>query len=193
MHQFLKFILEGNPTCFRQFLCPSSGVFHCTQQWCMSYSLQAGSGCSILILLASCQKNLYDICHTACKQDQDIPSWFCLQAVRKTASRIRMFHPDSACKLSEKPLWHMSYSLQAGSGYSILILLASCQKNCKQDQDVPSWFCLQAVRKTCMTYVIQLASCPQTCMTYAIAECLVKNSCWWTEELSETCRVSFQE
>jgi len=31
MHQFLKFILEGNSTCFGQFLCPSSGVFHCTQ------------------------------------------------------------------------------------------------------------------------------------------------------------------
>ena len=27
MHQFLKFILEWNSTCFGQFLCPSSGVF----------------------------------------------------------------------------------------------------------------------------------------------------------------------
>jgi hypothetical protein len=56
----------------------------------------------------------------------------------------------------------MSYrfadSLRAGSGCSILILLASCQ---------------------------------QTCMTYTIAVCTVKNSWWWTEELSETCRVSF--
>ena len=41
-----------------------------TQQWCMSYrladSLRAGSGrnCSaLLILLASCQHNLYDIHH----------------------------------------------------------------------------------------------------------------------------------
>jgi len=30
MHQFLQFILEGNATCFGQFLCPSSRVFHCT-------------------------------------------------------------------------------------------------------------------------------------------------------------------
>jgi hypothetical protein len=37
----------------------------------------------------------------------------------------------------------------------------------------------------------QAGSCPQTCMTYTIAECTVKNSWWWTEELSETCRVSF--
>ena len=38
-----------------------------------------------------------------------------------------------------------------------------------------------------------LASCQQTCMTYTIAVCTVKNSWWWTEELSETCRVLFQK
>ena len=36
-------------------------------------------------------------------------------------------------------------------------------------------------------------SCQYTCMTYTIAVCTVKNSWWWTEELSETRRVSFQE
>jgi len=41
--------------------------------------------------------------------------------------------------------------------------------------------------------LILLASCQQTCMTYAIAVCAVKNSWWWTEELSETCRVLFQK
>jgi hypothetical protein len=41
--------------------------------------------------------------------------------------------------------------------------------------------------------LILLASCQQTCMTYTIAVCTVKNSWWWTEELSETCRVSFQK
>jgi len=30
IHQFLKLILECNSTCFGHFLCPSSGVFHCT-------------------------------------------------------------------------------------------------------------------------------------------------------------------
>jgi len=30
-------------------------------------------------------------------------------------------------------------------------------------------------------------------MTYAIAVCTVKNSWWWTEELSETCRALFQK
>jgi len=43
MHSFLNLFLEWNSTCFGQFLCPSSGVFHCIQQWYMSYSLRAGS------------------------------------------------------------------------------------------------------------------------------------------------------
>jgi len=33
----------------------------------------------------------------------------------------------------------------------------------------------------------------QTCMTYTIAVCPVKNSWWWTEELSETYRVLFEK
>ena len=53
MHQFLKFTLEWNSACFGQFLCPSSGVFHCTQ----------GNG----------------ICHTglltACSQAVSKPVW----------------------------------------------------------------------------------------------------------------------
>jgi len=32
--------------------------------------------------------------------------------------------------------------------------------------------------------LILLASCLQTCMTYTNAGCTVKNSWWWTEELS---------
>jgi hypothetical protein len=83
-------------TCFGQFLCPSSRVFHCTHS--------------------------NGICHTvlqtACKQDQDGTSWFCSQAVCITIGHIpllcvqwripndgqgiRMFHPDSAHKLSAK-------------------------------------------------------------------------------------------
>jgi len=44
---------------------------------------------------------------------------------------------------------------------------------CKQDQDV--------------SILILLASCQKTCMTYTIVVCTVKNSWWWTGELSETC------
>ena len=41
--------------------------------------------------------------------------------------------------------------------------------------------------------LILLISCQQTCMTYTIAEFTLKNSWWWTEELSETCTVLFQK
>jgi hypothetical protein len=41
--------------------------------------------------------------------------------------------------------------------------------------------------------LILLASCLLNCMTYTTAVCRVKNSWWWTQELSETHRVSFQE
>jgi len=41
--------------------------------------------------------------------------------------------------------------------------------------------------------LIQLASCQQTCMTYTIVVCTVENSWWWTQKLSEACRVSFQK
>ena len=92
MNQFLKFILEGNSTCFGHFFCPSSGVFHCTHS-------------SV-------------ICHT--------------------------------------------------------VLLTAHEQN-------------QA-----SSSLILLVCCLKTCMTYNIAVCTVKNSWRWTEELSEICRVSFQ-
>jgi hypothetical protein len=60
MHQFHKFILSWNSTCFGQFLCPSSAVHSLyTHQWYMSYrfvdSFRAGPvwNC-ILVLLESC-------------------------------------------------------------------------------------------------------------------------------------------
>jgi len=41
MHQFPKFTLAWNFTCFRQFLCPSSGVYSLyTQHWYMSYRFE---------------------------------------------------------------------------------------------------------------------------------------------------------
>ena len=46
--------------------------------------------------------------------------------------------------------------------------------------------------RNCRSILILLANCQHTCMTYTIAVCTVKNSWWSAEELSETCRVSFQ-
>ena len=86
---FSNLFLEWNSTCFGQFLCPSSGVFHCTHS--------------------------NGICHTG--------------------------------------------------------LLRACEQE----------------------HMLLLASWQQTCMPYTTAVCTVKNSWWWTEELSESCRFSFQE
>jgi hypothetical protein len=43
----------------------------------------------------------------------------------------------------------------------------------------------------CSSILIPFKNYLQTCMAYTIAECAVNNSWWWTEELSETWRVSF--
>ena len=55
---FSNIFLGWNSTCFEQFLCPSSGVFHC--------------------------KHSNGICHITCEQDQDgtaVPYWSCSQVV----------------------------------------------------------------------------------------------------------------
>ena len=61
MHQFLKFIFGMKRYMFRTVLLSIIRSFSLyTQQWYMSYKfadiLRAESGCSILILLASCQQ-----------------------------------------------------------------------------------------------------------------------------------------
>jgi len=44
----------------------------------------------------------------------------------------------------------------------------------------------------CNSILVLLEIYLQTCMTYTIAECTWMNSWWWTEEVSETCSVSWQ-
>ena len=109
---------------------------------------------------------------TACEQDQHGTSWSCSQAVsvRHTPLLcVQWKNPDDGQRNCPKHVefysMYMSYkfpdSLRAGSGWNVLILLASC-----------------------------------TCNLYDIYRCCVyseKNSWWWTEEMSETCRVLFQK
>jgi hypothetical protein len=92
---FSNLFWKWNSTCFGQFLCPSSGVIHCT--------LSNG-----------------------------------------------IYHTDSFRAAGSR--WNYSSILN-------LLLLESCLYNIYH--------------------------------TYNIAQCTVNNSWWWTEELSETCRVSF--
>jgi hypothetical protein len=90
MHEFLKFILGMKLYMLGQFFCPSSGVFHCTNSNGMCHTgLRAGSGWNILILLASCLQIRSFSLYT----QQRYTSY-------RFASRIRMFHPDPARKLS---------------------------------------------------------------------------------------------
>ena len=87
MHEFLKYIFGIKLTYFGQFLCPSSGVFHCAHSNGVCYTglltaceLDQDGTSSVLILLASSQggsgrnqfrleparklsANLYDIYH----------------------------------------------------------------------------------------------------------------------------------
>jgi hypothetical protein len=65
--------------------------------------------------------------------------------------------------------WYMSYNF--------VKQLSSRIRMEPAPSSVPSWSCSKAVYKTCMTYTM--------------AECTVNNSWWWTEELSEICRVPF--
>jgi len=73
---FSNLFLEWNSTYFGQFLCPSSGFFHCTHS--------------------------NGICHTGlltfCEQDQHRTSWSCLQAVNKT-----VWHIPLLCVQWKKP------------------------------------------------------------------------------------------
>ena len=167
MGQFLKFVLEGNSTCFGQFLCPSSGVFHCAHSSDICHSsLQARSVRSIL------------------KQNQDVPSWSRIRMFHPEAgsvrsilkqdqyvpswSRIRMFHPEagSGCSILKQdqdvPSWSRISTLhpEAGSGCSIL----------KQDRDVPSWSRIRMFRPD--------PACKLSANSYEIylAVCRVKNS-----------------
>jgi hypothetical protein len=99
--------LEKTSTCFGQFLCPSSGVFHSTHSngichrglltyttavctvknswWWTEYrfadSLQAGSGCSILILIASCQQTCMTYTIAVCEVKN---SWWWTEKLSET-------------------------------------------------------------------------------------------------------------
>jgi len=186
---FSNLLLEWNSTCFRQFLCPSSRVFHCTHS--------------------------NGICHTclrtACEQDQDGTSWSCLQGVSKPVwhiplSCVQWKTPDDGqrnCpKLVEyhsknkfEKLVHLVGFVIRNLTYYLLGRIHFAEYVTPSPREC-SWYLkiadsLQA--GSGWSILILLASCPQTCMTYIIAVSTVKNSWWWTEEFSEICRVSFQE
>jgi hypothetical protein len=88
--------------------------------------------------------------------------------------------PSWSCSLAvSKPVWHISLLCVQWKSPD------DGQRNCpKHVEFIPKiiWACKQE-------HLLLLTGCQQTCITYTIAVCTVKNSWWWTEELSETCRV----
>ena len=59
---FSNLFLEWNSTCFGQFLCPSSGVFHCTHSNGICHTgLLTACEQEHLLLLTSCQQTLWHI------------------------------------------------------------------------------------------------------------------------------------
>ena len=64
MHQFHKFILSWNSTCFGQFVCPSSGVYSLyTQQWYMWYRFVDSFRAGAYAPARKLSTNVYDIYH----------------------------------------------------------------------------------------------------------------------------------
>jgi hypothetical protein len=74
------FIFEWNSTCFGQFLCPSSGVFHCTHRNGICHTGLLTS-CSILILLASCQQTCMTYTIPVCTVEN---SWWWTEKLSET-------------------------------------------------------------------------------------------------------------
>jgi hypothetical protein len=100
MHQFLKFVLEWNSIYFGQFLCPSSGVIHCTLsngKW-NTDSFRAGSGWNpILILLESCLQTCVTYTIAECTVNN---SWWWTEDLSE-------IYRVSVHNIFEK--WYMSY------------------------------------------------------------------------------------
>jgi hypothetical protein len=113
--------------------------------------LRIGCMCGEIVIILVCSK--------CCKCTINFRLLLIIRPTRCT-NFSNLFWKGTLHVLDSSSVHHQEFfRMQAGSGCSILILLASCQ---------------------------------QTFMTYTIAVCAVKNSWWWTEELSETCRVFFQ-
>jgi len=171
---------------------PSYGLYCCSSSSSVSYMW-------ILLALVSYSYNKMNQMHYFLKFIFGI-KLYKFRTVPLSITRSFSLHTEQWCKSNRfaDSLWSGSWSwyksfrfadsLRSGSGWNVFLpepdpgisqtgLLTSCD----QDQD-----------GTCSVLIL-IASCQQTCLTYTIAVCTVRNSWWWTEELSETCRVLFQK
>ena len=188
MHQCLKFILERFSTCFELFLYPSSGVFHCTHSngIChtgFSDSLQG------LTYFGEPEELIryWSVCWL---DDWEILFWYpagTRDFLFFRASILALWPMPPATEwLNRATLWQREREADISPPPSTEVKPVSCQKNLydtrwfKYDR---ADFCVNKphMSRSCLNHLV-----------YTIAVCTVKNSRWWTEKLSETCRVSLQ-
>jgi len=117
---FSNLFLEWNSTCFGQFLCPPSGGFHCTHS--------------------------NGVCHTglltACKQDQDRPSWSCLHADCKLVWNMPLLcvqwkTPDDGQRNRPKHVEFHSKNKFERLVHLVILLLMHCATSRKVAGSIP--------------------------------------------------------
>ena len=140
---FSNLFWKWNSTCFGKFLCPSSGVIHCTLN-----------------------NSICHYCHRV--------AYYC-HRLATTAIGWLLLPPGGLL------LPPGGYLLLPPGGYPIAV-----------NKYIISYRCVDKFRAgSGWNILILLESCLQTCMTYTNTVYTVNDSWWRTEELSETCRVSF--
>ena len=91
MHQFHKFILAWNSTCFGQFVCPSSEAYSLyTHNWYRSYNFRTGAYAPVRKL----STNLYDIYHCSVYSEQtpDVGQRNCPKHVEFHDKIVKLVH-----------------------------------------------------------------------------------------------------
>jgi len=111
----------------------------------------------------------------------NVPSWSCSQAVSKSVWHVTLLcvqwkTPDDGQRNCLKRV-----EFYSKNKFEKLVQIFGFIIRIHHDARSPE-----------RSVLILLASCQQICMTCTIAVCTVKNSWWWTEKLSETCRDLFQ-
>jgi hypothetical protein len=116
---------------------------------------------------------------------------YVIQVCRQLSSRVRMFHPDPARKIHAL-ISQIYFGMKIYMFWAVPLSIIRSYSLFTQQWYMSYSFVDSFRAGSGCSIPILLESCLQICMTYTIAECTVNNSWWWTEELSETCWLSFQ-
>ena len=177
---YSNLFLEWKYTCFGQFLCPSSGVFHCIH----SYAIPRISYRFVDNLRASCQQTCMTYAIDVCTVKN---SWWWTGELSETC---RISFQEQIWEISAS-CWFCKLTANLCDIHHFCVYSEKTpdegEKNCPKHVEFHSKNKFEK-----LVHLVGFASCQLTCVTYTIVVCTVKNSLWWTEELSETRRVSFK-